>query len=107
MSSLEGGPRLHLMQSRDRDPLFNGVGYEYAVDTGSGAQFMVAVRIAPICVHLLPLATRLELEPLARELVAGAVGVLSDGDEIRVGSDGAARVGERLLRRLLPLTVSA
>lgn len=99
--------RVHLMQSRDRDPMVDGARYTYAVKAVAGAEILASVSVAPICVHLLPLSERLRLEARARELVQGAAASLADGDEIRVGSDGAVRLGNRLLDRWLRLEASA
>lgn len=100
MTDGAAAPRVHLMQARDRDPLFEGAVYSYALD-GSDSEIMVTVRVAPIFVSLLSLAARQRLRQLADDLVRGAAAELRDGDEIAVASDGTVRRNGVRLRQLL------
>lgn len=95
-----GAPRVHLMQSRDRDPLFDGAVYRYAIGRDD-SEILVAVRMAPIFVHLLPLSARQTLRQMADELIEQWADRLGDGDEIRVDSSGTAWLGQERLRGLL------
>lgn len=103
--------RIRLVQVVETDPMFAGAGYTYSVEgpggssgTEGGLGFEVSVRFAPIFYDLLTLEQRRGLRGRALGLVEAALDRGQDGPaEIRVSSDGAAKLDGETLEWCLPL----
>ena len=103
-----------IQEIRDQ-PMVNGVSYAFQVDSdveegssapegGSAESFDVAVNFAPIFVSISTPQARRDLGQRAVELVSE---LLDQGYhqqvELRITSDGAAKLGDSVVGRLFPL----
>ena len=107
--------RINMIQEIREQPLVKGVSYAFQVDSdveegaatvdaGGAASFDVAVSFAPIFVSIATPQERRDLDQRAVELVAQ---LLDHGHhqqaELRITSDGAAKLGDSVIGRLFPL----
>lgn len=93
-------PRIFRLQALDRDPLFAGARYTFAVDDPAGG-FDVVVVVSPYFVGLLSLEGRRELGERARTCVelmleAGRRGPTT----LRVSAEGTLRADDEILGAL-------
>lgn len=107
--------RINMIQEIRDQPMVNGVSYAFQVDSdveegasapegGSAESFDVAVSFAPIFVSISTPQARRDLGQRAVELVSE---LLDQGYhqqvELRITSDGAAKLGDSVVGRLFPL----
>ena len=107
--------RINRIQEIREQPLVNGVSFAFQVDSdveegapaveaGGAASFDVAVTFAPIFVSISTPGARRDLDQTSVELVAH---LLDHGHrqqaELRITSDGAAKLGDSVIGRLFPL----
>lgn len=91
------------IQALDRDPLFDGADYTFAVESGERG-FEVRVRVSEICANLLDMGQRRRLPEHAVKLVETLLETGCREDAIvRVSADGFALHEGRRIAELFPL----